>query len=201
RRRRARLHGRPARQPEPERPGRARDGRGRRGHVARLPAAMASPREGDPPRRSLVRAPRAVSEGRAGGADERIGDREQVPRSRHGRRDGEGGRGDHPRGSCSRSQPEPGRVARYHRERPQNLNRSVGLIGYGSSTYEKGASRPEFAFLAEAGTEALASAGLAKAEIDGLATSSTTLGPDNAVTTAEYRGLTLSWAYVSTAGG
>jgi len=79
--------------------------------------------------------------------------------------------------------------------------RAIGLIGYGSSVYEKGAGRPEFAFLADAAREALISAGLAKTEIDGLATSSTTLAPDNAVTAAEYLGLTLSWAYVSTAGG
>lgn len=79
--------------------------------------------------------------------------------------------------------------------------RSIGLIGYGSSVYEKQASRPEFAYLAEAARAALASAGVRKSEIDGLATSSTTLAPDNAVTAAEYLGLTLSWAYVSTAGG
>jgi acetyl-CoA acetyltransferase len=79
--------------------------------------------------------------------------------------------------------------------------RQIGLIGYGSSIYEKRASRPEFSFLADAARAALASAGLRKIEIDGLATSSTTLAPDNAVTAAEYLGLTLSWAYVSTAGG
>jgi acetyl-CoA acetyltransferase len=79
--------------------------------------------------------------------------------------------------------------------------RGVGLIGYGSSIYEKQASRPELAYLAEAAREALASAGVGKTEIDGLAISSTTLAPDNAVTAAEHLGLTLSWAYVSTAGG
>jgi acetyl-CoA acetyltransferase len=79
--------------------------------------------------------------------------------------------------------------------------RGIGLIGYGSSIYEKRASRPELAYLAEAARAALASAGIRKNEIDGLATSSTTLGSDNAVTAAEYLGLTLSWAYVSTAGG
>jgi|SRR5215831_4714002 len=79
--------------------------------------------------------------------------------------------------------------------------RDVGLIGYGSSVYEKKASRPELAYLADAARAALASAGIAKAEIDGLAISSTTLAPDNAVTAAEYLGLPLSWANVSTAGG
>jgi hypothetical protein len=79
--------------------------------------------------------------------------------------------------------------------------RDTGLIGYGSSIYEKGASRPELSFLADAARAALASASISKADIDGLATSSTTLAPDNAVTAAEYLGLSLSWAYVSTAGG
>lgn len=79
--------------------------------------------------------------------------------------------------------------------------REIGLIGYGSSIYEKRASLPEFAYLADAARAALASAGLGKVDIDGLAISSTTLAPDNAVTAAEYLGLTLSWAYVSTAGG
>ena len=79
--------------------------------------------------------------------------------------------------------------------------REIGLIGYGSSIYEKRASLPEFAYLADAARAALASAGLRKVDIDGLAISSTTLAPDNAVTAAEYLGLTLSWAYVSTAGG
>jgi acetyl-CoA acetyltransferase len=79
--------------------------------------------------------------------------------------------------------------------------REIGLIGYGSSIYEKRASLPEFSYLADAARAALASAGLRKIDIDGLAISSTTLAPDNAVTAAEHLGLTLSWAYVSTAGG
>lgn len=79
--------------------------------------------------------------------------------------------------------------------------REVGLIGYGSSVYEKTASRPELAYLADAARAALTSASIGKAEIDGLTISSTTLQPDNAVTAAEYLGLPLSWASVSTAGG
>lgn len=79
--------------------------------------------------------------------------------------------------------------------------REIGLIGYGSSIYEKRASLPEFSYLADAARAALTSAGLRKIDIDGLAISSTTLQPDNAVTAAEYLGLTVSWAYVSTAGG
>ena len=81
------------------------------------------------------------------------------------------------------------------------LSRDIGLIGYGNSLYEKRPSRTEFSYLAEAARAALASAGVQKSEIDGLAISSTTLPPDNAVTAAEYLGLGLSWANVSTAGG
>jgi acetyl-CoA acetyltransferase len=76
-----------------------------------------------------------------------------------------------------------------------------GLIGYGSSVYEKRATRTEYSYLAEAARAAQASAGVDKSEVDGLAISSTTLPPDNAATAAEYLGLELSWASVSTAGG
>ena len=81
------------------------------------------------------------------------------------------------------------------------LSRDIGLIGYGNSIYEKRATRTEYSYLAEAARGALASAGVDKSEIDGLAISSTTLPPDNAATAAEYLGLALSWANVSTAGG
>lgn len=77
----------------------------------------------------------------------------------------------------------------------------IGLIGYGSSPYEKQPTRTEFAYLGQAARRALAAAGVAKSEIDGLFISSTTLAPDNAATAAEHFGLTLSWAGVSTAGG
>jgi acetyl-CoA acetyltransferase len=80
-------------------------------------------------------------------------------------------------------------------------DRALGIIGYGSSVYEKRASRTEMAYMAEAAQAALASAGLEKSDIDGLTTSSTTMQPDNAVTTAEYLGLPLRWASISTAGG
>ncbi len=81
------------------------------------------------------------------------------------------------------------------------LSRDVGIIGYGSSIYEKKASRTEMGYLAEAARCALASADVRKDEIDGLVVSSTTLQPDNAVTLAEYFGLSISWASMSTAGG
>ncbi|HZP77795.1 MAG TPA: thiolase family protein [Pseudolabrys sp.] len=77
----------------------------------------------------------------------------------------------------------------------------VGVIGYGSSAYEKRPTRTELAYLADAARAALTSAGLSHTSVDGLSIASTTLHPDNAVTAAEYLGLTLSWASVSTAGG
>ncbi len=80
-------------------------------------------------------------------------------------------------------------------------SKDVGIIGYGSSVYEKKATRTEMAYLAEAARVALASAGVKKGEIDGLVVSSTTLQPDNAVTLAEYFGLSITWASMSTAGG
>jgi acetyl-CoA acetyltransferase len=77
----------------------------------------------------------------------------------------------------------------------------VGVIGYGSSPYEKRASRTELAYYGDAARIALASAGVMMAEVDGIVVSSTTLQPDNAVTAAEYFGLSVTWASVSTAGG
>lgn len=77
----------------------------------------------------------------------------------------------------------------------------VGIIGYGSSVYEKRASRTELSYFAEAARAALASAGVGRDVVDGIATSSTTLQPDNAVTVAEYLGLSVTWASVATAGG
>jgi acetyl-CoA acetyltransferase len=81
------------------------------------------------------------------------------------------------------------------------ISGEVGIIGYGASRYEKGASRSEMAHMADAARAALASAGLDRSVLDGFSTSSTTLAPDNAVTTAEQFGLTLTWASVSNAGG
>jgi acetyl-CoA acetyltransferase len=78
---------------------------------------------------------------------------------------------------------------------------AVGIIGYGSSPYEKRATRTELAYFGQAARAALASAGLGKHEVDGLSISSTTLQPDNAVTAAEYFGLSLTWASIANAGG
>jgi acetyl-CoA acetyltransferase len=81
------------------------------------------------------------------------------------------------------------------------LPSGVGIIGYGSSVYQKGAPRSELSYFVEAGGAALGSAGLGWDVVDGLSTSSTTLQPDNAVTTAEQFGLSVTWASVSNAGG
>jgi acetyl-CoA acetyltransferase len=60
------------------------------------------------------------------------------------------------------------------------ISGEVGIIGYGASRYEKGASRSEMAHMADAARAALASAGLDRSVLDGFSTSSTTLAPDNA---------------------
>ncbi len=77
----------------------------------------------------------------------------------------------------------------------------AGIIGYGSSVYQKAAERTEQSYMVMAAKAALTSAGLSKGDIDGLVVSSTTLPPDNAVTLAEYLGISITWASVSNAGG
>lgn len=77
----------------------------------------------------------------------------------------------------------------------------IGIIGYGSSLYEKVPGLTEAGYLARAGAAALASAGLDWADVDGLTVSSTTLHPDNAVTLAEHFGLMPRWTGISTSGG
>src|ERR1700761_1052120 len=82
------------------------------------------------------------------------------------------------------------------------MNRDdIGIIGFGQSVYVKKTDRSLFSFLAEATRLAMASAGVAKAAIDGLSVCSFELPPDNAVTLAEQFGLSVSWAYLGTAGG
>jgi acetyl-CoA acetyltransferase len=77
---------------------------------------------------------------------------------------------------------------------------AVGINGYGRTAYEKRTTRTLFSLFAEAADAALRSAGLPIGEIDGLAISSFELPPDNTVTTAEQLGLSVSWAYLGTAG-
>lgn len=76
----------------------------------------------------------------------------------------------------------------------------IGIVGYGAAAYEKKTSRTLFSFLSEAGRNALQSAGLSFSDVDGLAISSFELPPDNTVTTAEQFGMSISWAYLGTAG-
>lgn len=75
----------------------------------------------------------------------------------------------------------------------------VGIIGYGSSVYEKDGTQPTFAYLADAAAACIESAGIDKSEIDGIALSSFHCPPDNAVTLGEYLGLELNWANFFTA--
>lgn len=77
----------------------------------------------------------------------------------------------------------------------------IGIVGYGQSVYAKKTDRTLLSLLAEAARGALHSAGFDKSSIDGLAVCSFDLPPDNAVTLAEQFGLSVSWAYLGTAGG
>jgi len=81
------------------------------------------------------------------------------------------------------------------------LSTEVGIIGYGQSIYLKRTDRTLFSFFAEVTRSALASTNVSKQEIDGLAVCSFELPPDNAVTLAEQFGMSVSWAYLGTAGG
>lgn len=81
------------------------------------------------------------------------------------------------------------------------VSRDIGIIGYGQTPYVKRTERSLIDFLAEASRLALASAGVALREVDGLAACSFELPPDNAVTLAEQFGVSVSWAYLGTAGG
>jgi acetyl-CoA acetyltransferase len=76
----------------------------------------------------------------------------------------------------------------------------VCIAGYGRTTYEKRTQRSLFSFLAEAGRKALESANLTFKDVDGLAICSFELPPDNTVTAAEQFGISVSWAYLGTAG-
>ncbi len=77
----------------------------------------------------------------------------------------------------------------------------IGILGYAESAYEKKTSRTLISMLAEVARGTLASAGLARDDVDGIAVSSFVLPPDNAVTLAEQLGISVSWAYFGTAGG
>ncbi|MGF7159126.1 acetyl-CoA acetyltransferase [Rhodoligotrophos appendicifer] len=78
---------------------------------------------------------------------------------------------------------------------------SIGILGYGETVYKKKSDSTLIALLADAARRALASAGLTKNDIDGIAVCSFELPPDNAVTLAEQFGISVSWAYLGTAGG
>ena len=79
--------------------------------------------------------------------------------------------------------------------------REVGIVGYAESAYVKKTKRTLIALLAEMARGAIASAGMSRDDIDGIAVCSFMLPPDNAVTLAEQLGIPVSWAYLGTAGG
>ena len=80
-------------------------------------------------------------------------------------------------------------------------SREIGIVGLGQTKYSKKPNGTLIGYLAEAGRLALESAGMKKADIDGLAISSFQLPPDNAVTLCDQFGLSVSWAWYFTAGG
>lgn len=77
----------------------------------------------------------------------------------------------------------------------------IGILGFGETEYAKRTDRTLIDLLGDAASRALASAGLRKGDIDGIAVCSFELPPDNAVTLAEQLGISVSWAYFGTAGG
>jgi acetyl-CoA acetyltransferase len=80
------------------------------------------------------------------------------------------------------------------------ISRDIGIIGYGSAPYDKKPRTALFGYAAEAARNALLHAGVAKQELNGLSVDGS-LGADTSVSAAEHLGLTLSWAYKSTAAG
>ena len=75
------------------------------------------------------------------------------------------------------------------------------ILGYGSSRYEKRASKGLLEHLWEAIDAALGRAGVDRADVDGLGLCSSASPPGNAVTLAEHFGMELSWAYQGIFGG
>jgi acetyl-CoA acetyltransferase len=80
------------------------------------------------------------------------------------------------------------------------LSRDIGIIGYGSAAYDKKPRRTLLGYLAEAGRAALASAGITKKDIDGLAVDATDTA-DTPVTTAEHFGLSIAWSHAGSSAG
>lgn len=78
---------------------------------------------------------------------------------------------------------------------------SVGIIGYGAARYDKKPRQTLYSYLMEAAREALATSGVGKGEVDGLAVDAVNFSPDNAVTASEFMGIAVSWAQVGTSGG
>lgn len=77
----------------------------------------------------------------------------------------------------------------------------VVIGGYGQSPYHKRNHRHPLWYIAEATRRALASAGLSKSDVDGLAVTSFQIPPDNATTVAEHLGLSVRWVMQGIHGG
>lgn len=77
----------------------------------------------------------------------------------------------------------------------------MAIVGYGQTDYHKRSDLPALWYIADAIRRALASAGLRKEDIDGLAVTSFQLPPDNATTVGEHLGMQLRWVLHGVYGG
>lgn len=77
----------------------------------------------------------------------------------------------------------------------------VAITGYGETHFDRHPKTSTIGYLAEALRRTLASAGLEKSEVDGLAVTAYELPPDNVVTVAEHLGMSLRWAHQGAFGG
>lgn len=77
----------------------------------------------------------------------------------------------------------------------------VRIVGAGQATYEKVSKKSVQRLMYEAGSAALADAGLAWSSVDGLAVTCFLLPPDNAPTVAEHLGLEARFLYQGLYGG
>lgn len=86
------------------------------------------------------------------------------------------------------------------RGEPQGYE-GVAIVGYGETSYDRRPRNSVMHYIADAIRQSLASSGLAKGDVDGLAVTSFRLPPDNVSTVAEHLGFGLRWAFQGAYGG